>query len=594
MSETPTYSARRGSVCERRSRVRHRVSSLVYADVGADNGGIVVDLNEDGMALQAVVPLAKNADINLRVQLPNSRSTFETGAQIVWVGESKRLAGMHFLNLSLEARTLIRDWIQAEISPKSTVEQSLGLWPSTSDVPQDMQTGPKPSLESPKSRWLGSVAEFRLPPPRDERAPASMEGPDKSRRTPTLSELSARPQSPSAEPNQSLKNPNTTSDPGIHREALPFRAPEEASKSSGASNDDIPSKDRLSRPGSATTTQDHETSVDGFSSHTRELTASPASVAQSSLQLRSVPSPASRAFERSEFAIGSESKPSPIHAMALSIAARIDRGPGVKRTAAAAVLLIIAIVCGGIWMTIGSRANHTDFRSTPAGPASDVVGTVVEPTDSFMPTATEVTSNSQNKTGSTSSARKSPHQSSGGALGTNSTPIQRAHEDTSFALIPQNLAPATHVQSQEAGLAPAPVVESVAVSPQSLSTLTTAKTVDRSLEPPQAVEDSQPSRIVAGHVLRPTDRFNPAHLMYRVEPVYPAEAQQQGIEGTVKIHQVISADGSVENVKLVSGPAPLTAAAMDAAQHWRYLPALLNGQPVETDQDVQIDFRLPR
>ena len=113
-----------------------------------------------------------------------------------------------------------------------------------------------------------------------------------------------------------------------------------------------------------------------------------------------------------------------------------------------------------------------------------------------------------------------------------------------------------------------------------------------------ATQASDPSlvvpRIVAGRKLRPSDRFNPCHLTYRVEPAYPAVAQQQRIEGAVKIHQVIGADGSVQSIKLLTGPPLLVPAAMEAAKYWRYLPALLNGQPVETEQDIEINFRLPR
>jgi TonB family protein len=81
--------------------------------------------------------------------------------------------------------------------------------------------------------------------------------------------------------------------------------------------------------------------------------------------------------------------------------------------------------------------------------------------------------------------------------------------------------------------------------------------------------------------------------MYRVEPAYPPEAQQQRIEGAVKIHLLIGADGTVHSMKLLGGSPLLAPAAMDAAKYWQYLPALLNGQPVETEQDIQIDFRLP-
>ncbi|HXW54796.1 MAG TPA: TonB family protein [Candidatus Cybelea sp.] len=109
----------------------------------------------------------------------------------------------------------------------------------------------------------------------------------------------------------------------------------------------------------------------------------------------------------------------------------------------------------------------------------------------------------------------------------------------------------------------------------------------------QVAAEGSPPLIIDGHVLRPIDRFNPCHLTYRVDPVYPLEAEQQKIQGAVRIHQVIGPDGSVQSVKLLSGPPPLVPAAMDAARYWRYLPALLNGEPVVTEQDVEIDFRLP-
>jgi len=100
-------------------------------------------------------------------------------------------------------------------------------------------------------------------------------------------------------------------------------------------------------------------------------------------------------------------------------------------------------------------------------------------------------------------------------------------------------------------------------------------------------------RIVAGLILKPSDRFNPCYLAYRVEAAYPQEAREQRIEGVVKIQQVIGTDGSVRRVKLLSGPPLLASAALEAAKYWRYVPALLNGRAVETEQDVEIEFRLP-
>ena len=99
--------------------------------------------------------------------------------------------------------------------------------------------------------------------------------------------------------------------------------------------------------------------------------------------------------------------------------------------------------------------------------------------------------------------------------------------------------------------------------------------------------------MVDGYTLKPSDRFNPCHLTYRVEPTYPPEAQRKRIEGVVKIHLVIAADGSVQSEQLISGPGPLVSAALDAAKYWRYFPALLNGQAIPTETDVAITFRLP-
>jgi periplasmic protein TonB len=83
-------------------------------------------------------------------------------------------------------------------------------------------------------------------------------------------------------------------------------------------------------------------------------------------------------------------------------------------------------------------------------------------------------------------------------------------------------------------------------------------------------------------------------LIYSYYPVYPRDALQQGVEGTVVIHATVGQDGRVKNLRVVSGPALLTSAALDAAQYWRYIPALRNGEPYETEQDISIDFHLPQ
>ena len=78
-----------------------------------------------------------------------------------------------------------------------------------------------------------------------------------------------------------------------------------------------------------------------------------------------------------------------------------------------------------------------------------------------------------------------------------------------------------------------------------------------------------------------------------VEPYYPPEAQQLHIEGMVKLHAVIGADGAVQSVDPVSGPDLLVRSAMSAVRQWKYTPTTLNSKPVATQQDITFVFRLP-
>jgi protein TonB len=81
-------------------------------------------------------------------------------------------------------------------------------------------------------------------------------------------------------------------------------------------------------------------------------------------------------------------------------------------------------------------------------------------------------------------------------------------------------------------------------------------------------------------------------LIRKVNPTYPPLARQARISGTVVLHAVISKDGSIEGLTLVSGHPMLAPAAIDAVKQWKYKPYLLNGEPVEVDTEVQVNFTL--
>jgi len=81
-------------------------------------------------------------------------------------------------------------------------------------------------------------------------------------------------------------------------------------------------------------------------------------------------------------------------------------------------------------------------------------------------------------------------------------------------------------------------------------------------------------------------------LVQRTTPVYPAIAKTAHVSGTVVIQATISKSGAVSNLRAVSGSAMLRQSALDAVKTWRFRPYMLDGQPVEVDTTVSVNFAL--
>ncbi|MGD1107924.1 MAG: TonB family protein [Terracidiphilus sp.] len=81
-------------------------------------------------------------------------------------------------------------------------------------------------------------------------------------------------------------------------------------------------------------------------------------------------------------------------------------------------------------------------------------------------------------------------------------------------------------------------------------------------------------------------------LVYKVIPTYPAVAVATRTSGTVVLQATISRTGTIENLRVASGPVLLRQAALDAVKQWRYRPYMLNGQAVEVETAVEVNFTL--
>lgn len=81
-------------------------------------------------------------------------------------------------------------------------------------------------------------------------------------------------------------------------------------------------------------------------------------------------------------------------------------------------------------------------------------------------------------------------------------------------------------------------------------------------------------------------------LVQKVVPKYPAEAKAARIQGVVRMDATIAKDGTIRNLKLISGPPELVQSAMDAVKQWVYRPTLLNGDPVDVITQIDVNYTL--
>ncbi len=82
-------------------------------------------------------------------------------------------------------------------------------------------------------------------------------------------------------------------------------------------------------------------------------------------------------------------------------------------------------------------------------------------------------------------------------------------------------------------------------------------------------------------------------LIKKVQPNYPAQALTMRLQGQVELQATINKDGSVSNLKVLNGESILSRAALDAVRQWKYKPYYLNGEPVEIQTQIVVNFKLP-
>jgi len=133
--------------------------------------------------------------------------------------------------------------------------------------------------------------------------------------------------------------------------------------------------------------------------------------------------------------------------------------------------------------------------------------------------------------------------------------------------------------------APSAVTSVGGVSPDALIRMLGPVPVAAPPPPPSSVQKNvQTPRLRIGGIVQSTK------LIRQPKPVYPQPARRVRVQGVVKLHALISKEGTIEVLKVVSGHPLLVRYALEAVKQWAYQPTLLNGEPVEVETDIDVNL----
>src|SRR5271170_3348834 len=110
---------------DRRAYTRSNSPLVTYIDLGDGNGGIALNIGVGGLAISAAGMLFIDYFPNIRFQLPKVPGWVETSGRVVWVGDSKKAAGITFEGITEVDRERIRHWITSKASADDEIAQGI-------------------------------------------------------------------------------------------------------------------------------------------------------------------------------------------------------------------------------------------------------------------------------------------------------------------------------------------------------------------------------------------------------------------------------------------------------------------------------------
>jgi TonB family protein len=546
----------------RRSVPRQKIGSLAYLDLGVNNGGFMIDVSEGGIRFQVAQPVMAGRIFRIKFKLPNTQQAIDTSVHVAWVDSSGKYGGLQFLDLGGSPKLRIQEWLAAQIAGdiQARLEEYAGRLEEAKETrePQS-QLAPVSQAENPHLRGAResllnqarSNAEDRIA----RAVPAVLAAAEDSKKVSELAEQTFQP---------------APADKRVPRSVL--------LKTVGAFGlvaVVIALLLQLSRSRSAN----------------RDLPA-PKSAAGSTLGLK---------LERSgtDWRVG-WNRDADVLLQAVgghlsitdgSLRTELDLDPVELRSGSVMyaphtgdVLVRLQVVGGNLAQpvnesvrVIGSMAASTQ---TPASRSSS--------NDSAGSRSSRSPANE-----SVASSKKSADEPSS-VSSKSSAPLSQPSSNTIPLKLesPKVRADSERTEASAEFASKSPAMKSAAADPAASAPMPST------IAPP-AMPESAPKALAAPLSPSPPPmaaalsggKVDPPQLILRREPVYPSQASQFRLAGEVEVHFFISPQGTVHNVTVVRGQPLLANAAVAAVSGWRYKPALLNGNAVETEARTVFVFK---
>jgi TonB family protein len=532
MAGTPTIDKLAEKVKIPRASARLRVESLMYLDLGSENGGFPINISEEGMAFQGIRPLERDQELCITFQLDGISEPVTAIARVVWLTESRKAGALQFVDMPEASRSQIRDWIELQRKAESPQHSA------------ELKITPFKTKMGPIAPGVSATPVLRVAPP----AAASKDA------VPPALELPAAgpvPSTPSLPPGAAAQaQPKVTAvrhneEPGTKRmnqsaQAVPASANPQRSITVTAP----PRKKKSGRTMSYTVglaasfgiaiacgaiLWPHRASLlNRFHTDNRAKAISP-SAPKAARPLEDTPAveppgdlPMKDPSQWSSMGNGLKAPSSPAP-RDISVSAPVNLANGSR--------VPPPLIHGKPSNAPVVSASAVRLQSSPAAPANS---RPPAPAVTALPIAGNV-----NEVPGTASA------------GGKTEPLETK-------------APASPVT-------PAGSVEIISDPYPSIRMTTGAQ----------------------GPASRLGTSLQIGRLASKIDPVYPQEALRQKVTGTVKLHLVIAKTGAVQSAELVDGPEPLAGAAVRAVEQWRYDPTMLGGSAIEVEEGVTLVFRMP-